>query len=187
MSGENKVMKATKHTLQGFDKSEGCTEMRGGGTTASLVSLIGPWPAQVAPEDSVEGLGTKIIDKTITDPAVAGSLVGTVPKGCQILSTQMIIKQAGAVTGTSATLSVGTDADPDKYCTIGAPTQADSLAKNAKGSQLNDLDSAILAADEDVQVFPAATGGATAGNSVTGAIVRVVVTYQEMQALKNYA
>lgn len=188
MSGENKVMKATKHTFQGFDEKEGCVEMRGGGhVTASLVSLIGPFPAQVAPEDAVEGLGTKIIDKVITDPAVAGSLIATVPKGCQILSVQMIVKQAGVATGTSTTLSIGTDADPDKYCTIGAPTQADSLAKNANGSQLNDLDSAILAADEDVQVFPAATGGASAGNSVTGAIVRCVVTYQEMQSLKNYA
>lgn len=181
-----KSMKAERHVFQGDKAGEGAVECRGGDSTGSIVFLAGPIPAQKDCVAVREGWAIKVVDKTITDPAVAGSAVVTIPKGAQPLYAQMIIKTAGAAAGTSVTLSMGTDADPDKYCTIGAPTQADSLAKNAKGKQCVDLDSTVLGANEDVQVFPAATGGTAAGDTVTGAVVRCVVAWAELQDLKNY-
>lgn len=181
-----KSMKAERHVFQGDDAGDGAVECRGGDSSGSIIFLAGPIPAQKDCVAVREGWAIKCVDKEISNPAVAGSLVVTVPKGAQILAAQMIIKTAGAAAGTTTTLSMGTDADPDKYCTIGAPTQADSLAKNAKGKQCVDLDSSVLAADEDVQAFPAATGGTVAGDTLSGAVVRCVVIWAELQDLKNY-
>lgn len=184
------IFKALKHLLFGSSPGEGGLRIAVGGlgwSSAYMALCLGPRPARGHPIDVDEGWTVKIIDIEVDNPAVAGSAIGTIPKGAQPLGCQMIVKTAGAAAGTSATLSVGITGTVGKYCTLGMPTQADSLAKNAKGKQLVDLDSTVLSADEAVKVFPAATGGTSgAGNSLTGAKVRVVFIYAMLESLKDY-
>jgi hypothetical protein len=130
-----------------------------------------------------EGLELRCYEDTVAPAAVETNLIN-LPAGSVVLAVFANVESALTGGGTTATWSIGTAADPDKYGTAGYPTQADSLAKNSKSSWMGTW--AFLTSSEQMVLSAAATGGAADGDTaLTVGSVRVRVYYYAVNALDD--
>lgn len=151
----------------------------GASSSGITLSIDGP--------TSTEGLKRVVQEQTLSPNAIETSMSTVIPKGSVILAVLANVQTALTGGGTTATWSVGTTGDPDKYGTAGFPTPADSLAKNSKSSWIAD-NFVRLTADETIVLTGAATGGAADGDTaLTVGSVRIVVIYDTFAALANAA
>lgn len=151
---------------------------KAGSATGITVDTVGP--------NADEGFSRVIVDKTVS-PAAVETAVFTVPAGCvveSVLANCEVELGFAAGAGTTATWSVGTAGDPDKYGTSGYPTAADSLLQNTKSSWV--ATPTHLSSAEDIIITAAATGGAADGDTAFNqGSVRVVIIYRAPVALAN--
>lgn len=151
----------------------------GSSAVAKLLALFG--------STLTEGMALKVIDEVVPCTALENNLTNVIPKGAAILGVFANVQAALTGGGTTATWSVGVNGDVDKYGTAGAPTQANTLAKNSKSRWVDDANSS-LGADEQIAVCAAAAGGAAAGDTaLTVGSVRVMVVYLHWEDLANAA
>lgn len=139
---------------------------------------------RVGPTSS-EGLVTVVQEQTLSPAAVETAMTTAVPAGSVIRAVLANCQAALTGGGTTATWSVGTAGDPDKYGTAGYPSAGDSLLKNGKSSWVG---ATQVTADETIVLTGAATGGAADGDTaLTVGSVRIVVVYDTYDALANAA
>lgn len=159
--------------------------IRGQRLTAAGVSSTGAIAAIDGPT-LTEGIKRIVQEQTLSPAAIETPLTTVIPKGSEIVAVLGNVESALTGGGTTATWSLGTAADPDKYGTAGFPTQADSLAKNSKSNWMAGEDRARLAADETVVLTGCAAGGAADGDTaLTNGSVRVVVIYDTWAPLAD--
>lgn len=141
--------------------------------------------SQIWGPSGTEGLKRVVMEETLSPSAIETPLSNVIPKGSVVRGVFANAQSALTGGGTTATWSVGTTADPDKYGTAGFPTPADSLAKNSKSSWLPPSRD-WLAADETIVLTGTVTGGAADGNTaLTVGSVRIVVVYDTFAALAD--
>lgn len=146
------------------------------------VSTTGVEGVKVSPT-ATGGLQTVVVDKTVS-PSAVETAVFSVPAGSVIRLVQGNVQTALTGGGTTATWSLGTAGDPDKYGTAGYPTAADSLAKNSKSSWT--ATPTHLASAEAIVLTGSATGGAADGDTaLTVGSVRVVIVYDTYESLAD--
>lgn len=133
---------------------------------------------------TTEGLELRVIDVTVT-PAAVETAVATIPVGSVVISVQGNVQTALTGGGTTATWSLGTAGDPDKYGTAGNPSSAaDSLAKNSKSGWIGPFTQITSA--EAIVLTGAATGGASDGNTALSVgTVRVRIVYWTVNGLDD--
>jgi len=146
--------------------------------SGAIAALLGP--------SATEGVKTVVQIETLSPAAVETAMATVIPKGSVVKAVLAICTAALTGGGTTATWSVGTAGDPDKYGTAGHPTAADSLAKNSKSNWMVGATVEQLAADETIKLTGAATGGAADGNTaLTVGSVKIMVTYETFAAFAN--
>ena len=144
-------------------------------TTAQLVFHLGP--------STTEGFERLMIVKTVSPNAAATALftwpANSIPRYCGANAQANL---TGG--GTSVTWSIGKSGDVDAYGTAGYPSAADALTKNSKSTWFANGDP--LAASEDILLYAAATGGASAGDTkLSVGSVKVVAIYDAPVALAD--
>lgn len=161
--------------------------LRGYGTgTGDVIQQVG--------RTSTEAFRLCIYDETVSPSAVETNLLN-IPAGSLLVSVQANVESALTGGGTTATWSIGTTGDPDKYGSAGfssitGSAAADSLAKNSASTWFGDASHAmsLSAAAEQLVLTGAATGGAADGDTaLTVGSVRVRVIYWQLQALDSAA
>ena len=131
---------------------------------------------------ATEGYELVVYEGTIS-PAAVETAILTIPARSRVRCVQANCEAALTGGGTTATWSVGTAGDPDKYGTAGNGA-GDTLAKNSKVDFIPA--DAFLTSTEDVVLTGVATGGAADGDTaLTVGAVRVRVIYETLNSLDD--